>query len=216
MVSALYRWHNLGSREQGREELEGKVVRWRYALESRGLKISRKKAEYMPTKLDGNQQTTTKLGGGNIRRVHKFTYLGSVIDNEGNVEEEINNQIQCGWNNWRKVSGVICDRKVPIRLKGRLHKRMVRPAMTEGRKLDVTKVKMLSWMSGVTKKERNGELRAEIEVAGHGRTWRQSRGEEEEEEEEVEEQQQREREEVEEEEEEEEVEWEEEEEGGKA
>ncbi|XP_068208550.1 uncharacterized protein [Palaemon carinicauda] len=72
--------------------------------------------------MDGDQQTTIKLGGGNIKRVQKFKYLGSVIDNGGNMEEEINNRIQCGWNNWRKVSGIICDRKVPIRLKGREHK----------------------------------------------------------------------------------------------
>ncbi|XP_064116677.1 uncharacterized protein LOC135222522 [Macrobrachium nipponense] len=96
---------------ENREELEGKLERWRYALERRGLRISRKKTEYMTTKLDGNQQTTIKLGGGNIKRVHKFKYLGSVIDNEENMEEEINNRIQCSWNNWRKVSGVIWDRK---------------------------------------------------------------------------------------------------------
>ncbi|XP_064111346.1 uncharacterized protein LOC135218826 [Macrobrachium nipponense] len=76
------------------------------------------------------EQTTIKLGGGNINRGHKFKYLGSVVGNEGNME--INNRIQCGWNNWRKVPGVIYDRKVPITLKGRVHKAVVRPAMTYG------------------------------------------------------------------------------------
>ncbi|XP_064118973.1 uncharacterized protein LOC135223981 [Macrobrachium nipponense] len=145
---------------KNREELEGKLERWRYALENRGLRTNREKIE-----LDSDQQTTIKLGGGNIKRVHKFKYLGSVIDNEVNMGEEIKNRIQCGWNNWKKVSGIICDRKVLIRLKGRVHKAMVRPAMTYGlevapikktedRKLNVTEMRILRWMSRVTKMDR--------------------------------------------------------------
>ena len=66
-----------------REELERKLERWRYALESRGLRISRKKTEYMTTDLEGDQQATIKLGGGNIKRVHEFKYLGSIMDTAG-------------------------------------------------------------------------------------------------------------------------------------
>ncbi|XP_064098055.1 uncharacterized protein LOC135209277 [Macrobrachium nipponense] len=114
---------------ENKEELEGKLERLRYFLESRGLMISRKNTEYMSTQLEGDQQTTIKSGRGDIKKVHKFKYLGSVIDNEWNMEEEIKNQIQCGWNKWGKVYVVICDRKVPIRFKGRVHKAGVRPAM---------------------------------------------------------------------------------------
>ncbi|XP_064115065.1 uncharacterized protein LOC135221171 [Macrobrachium nipponense] len=91
----------------------------------------------------------------------------SVIDNEGNMEEEINNRIQCGWNNWRKVSSVICDSKVPIRLMGRVHKAEVRPAMTfgfwirssttkenRGQQVGRSRDEDIRWMSGVTKLDR--------------------------------------------------------------
>ena len=107
---------------RNREELERKLERWRYALESRGLRISRKKTEFMTTELDGDQQATIKMGGANIKRVHKFKYLGSVIDKAGGMEKEISSRIQGGWNNWRKVSGIICDKKVTVRLKGKVHK----------------------------------------------------------------------------------------------
>ena len=77
------------------------------------------------------------------------------MDNAGDMEKKINNRIQCGWNNWRKVSGIICDRKVSIRLKGRMHKAVFRPAMKiEGRKLDVAEMRMLRWMSGVTRMDK--------------------------------------------------------------
>ena len=66
---------------------------------------------------------------------------------------------------WRRVSGVICDRRVPIRLKGKVHKSVVRPAMTYGleaaprketgeKRLDVAEMKMLRWMSGVTLRDK--------------------------------------------------------------
>ena len=99
------------------------------------------------------------------------------MDTAGDMGKELNNQIQSGWNNWRKVSGVICDRKVPVKLKGRVHKAVVRPAMTygleaaplkktEARKLDVTEMKMLRWMSGVTRMDRvrNDHIRGTVKV----------------------------------------------------
>ena len=162
---------------KNRDELERKLERWRYALESRGLRISRKKTEYMSTEMDGDHQATIKLGGENIKRVKEFKYLGSMIDAAGDMGKEVNNRIQCGWYNWRRVSGVICDRKVPLRLKGRVHKAVVRPAMTygleaaplkkiEGRKMDVAEMRMLRWMSGVTKMDRvrNNYIRGTVKV----------------------------------------------------
>ena len=41
-------------------------------------------------------------------------------------------RIQAEWNNWRKVTGLVCDRKVPVRLKGCIYKAVVGPAMLYG------------------------------------------------------------------------------------
>ena len=38
---------------------------------------------------------------------------------------------QAGWSGW-SVSGVICDRMVPARVKGNVYKRVVRPAVLYG------------------------------------------------------------------------------------
>ena len=40
--------------------------------------------------------------------------------------------VQAGWNGWRKVSGVICDKRVSVRMKGNLYKMVVRPVLLYG------------------------------------------------------------------------------------
>ena len=40
--------------------------------------------------------------------------------------------VQAGWNEWRRMSGVICERRVPARVKGKGYKVAVRPAMLYG------------------------------------------------------------------------------------
>ncbi|XP_037800611.1 uncharacterized protein LOC119595567 [Penaeus monodon] len=43
-------------------------------------------------------------------------------------EERLNTEL----NDWRKVSEVICDKRVHVKLKGKVHKSVVRPTMTYG------------------------------------------------------------------------------------
>ena len=44
----------------------------------------------------------------------------------------VNKRTQCGWNNWRNISGVLCDKRVPPHVKGEIHKMIVLPAMLYG------------------------------------------------------------------------------------
>ena len=37
--------------------------------------------------------------------------------------------MQSEWNGWRKVSGVICDRRLPARVKRKVYSSVVRPVM---------------------------------------------------------------------------------------
>ncbi|XP_063609952.1 uncharacterized protein LOC134783878 [Penaeus indicus] len=114
---------------ESRRTLERKLEEWRVALESRGIRISRSKTEYFTTDMSGNQQATIKLNGTDLKRVKPFKYLGSVVDETVGMEREVNFRIRCGWNNWRKISGIIRDKRVPVRLKGKVHKAVVRPAL---------------------------------------------------------------------------------------
>ena len=55
--------------------------------------------------------------------------LGSILQSDGGMSTEINKRTQCGWNNLRKMSGVLCDKRVPPHVKGKINKMIVQPAI---------------------------------------------------------------------------------------
>ena len=125
------------------------------------MKVSRSKTEYL--KVGGlDDEEELKMQGEIVKRVKNFKYLGSTINSDGRCEEEVRKRIQAGWMNWKKVSGVLCDRKLSARVKGKMYKSVVRPAMLYGMetvavteklvaKMEVAELKMVRWALGVTK-----------------------------------------------------------------
>lgn len=66
---------------------------------------------------------------------------------------------------WRENTGIFCDNKMPLKLKGKLHTTVVRPALLYGspswtmyktyeNRLTATEMKMLRMSAGVTKLDR--------------------------------------------------------------
>ena len=43
----------------------------------------------------------------------------------GSCEKEVKKRVQAEWNGWRKVSGVICDQRLPARVKGKMYSSVV-------------------------------------------------------------------------------------------
>ncbi|KAL5555475.1 hypothetical protein UlMin_037711 [Ulmus minor] len=50
-------------------------------------------------------------------------------DDNGASGEDVDYRIKAGWTKWRTTSGVLCDRRVPAKLKGKCYKIIVQPAM---------------------------------------------------------------------------------------
>ena len=61
--------------EETREEVERRLESWKYALEKRGIKLSRSKIEYLCIN-GGNDNKTVKMENTKVSRVKKFKYLG--------------------------------------------------------------------------------------------------------------------------------------------
>ncbi|KAL5161290.1 LINE-1 retrotransposable element ORF2 protein [Glycine soja] len=166
---------------ESREELNERLETWRRALETHGFRLSRSKSEYMKCKFNKRRRVSNsevKIGDHIIPQVTRFKYLGSIIQDDGEIEGDGNHRIQAGWIKWRKASGVLCDAKVPIKLKGKFYRTAVRPAILYGtecwavksqheNKVGVAEMRMLQWMCGKTRldKIRNEAIRERVGVA---------------------------------------------------
>ena len=162
--------------EETREEVERRLESWKYALERRGMKVSRLKTEYLCIN-GGNDDETVKMEDTKVPRVKEFKYLGSTVQESGGCEREVKERVQAGWNGWRRVSGVICNKRLPARVKGKVYSSVVRPAMVYGletvavtkkqvEEMEVAEMKMLRFAMGVTRKDkiRNEHIRNTVKV----------------------------------------------------
>ncbi|KAK3511488.1 hypothetical protein QTP70_009004 [Hemibagrus guttatus] len=116
---------------ESREQVEENLERWRFALERRGMKVSRSKTEYMCVN-EREGSGTVRLQGEEVKKVQEFKYLGSTVQSNGECGKEVKKRVQAGWNGWRKVSGVLCDRKISARIKGKVYRTVLRLAMLYG------------------------------------------------------------------------------------
>jgi len=172
---------------ESREQVEENLERWRFALERRGMKISRSKTEYMCVN-ERQNNGALKLQGEEVNKVDVFKYLGSTVQSNGECGKEVKKRMQAAWNGWRKVVSVLCDRKLPARVKGKIYKVVVRPAMLYGletvalrkkdeAELEVAELKMLRYSLGVTRmdKIRNQYIRGTAHVGSLGAKIREAR-----------------------------------------
>ena len=108
---------------------------WRQALEAYNFCISRSKTEYMESKFSKrrtNSNLEVRIEDDTIPQVKRFKYLGSIIQNDGEIEGDVNHRIQAGWMKWKSASSVICDKRVTLKLKGKLYRTSIRPAILYG------------------------------------------------------------------------------------
>ena len=128
------------------------------------MKASRSKTEYMCVN-ERSDGETVLLQRVEVLKVKEFRYLGSTVQCNGSCGSEVKRRVQTGWNNWRRVSGVICDRRLSACAKGKVYKTVARPAMMYGletvsvikkqeAELVVAELKMLKFSLGVSRMDK--------------------------------------------------------------
>jgi hypothetical protein len=55
-----------------------------------------------------------------------------MLQSEGEIDEDVSQRIRAGWVKWIQASGVLCDKKVPNKLKGKFYITAIRLAMMYG------------------------------------------------------------------------------------
>jgi hypothetical protein len=131
--------------------------------------------DFSPTRhKDGN----VSLEGLVVAKKDTFRYLGSMLQKDENIDEDVRHRISAGLLKWRQASSVLCDKKVPQRLKGKFYRTAIRPAMLYGaeccptkrrhvQQLSVAEMRMLRWFCWHTRRDRvrNEEIRDRVGVA---------------------------------------------------
>ena len=166
--------------DDSRTGVNRKLELWRQTLESKGFRLSRTKTEYMMCGFSTTrrEEEEVSLDGQVVPQKDTFRYLGSMLQEDGGIDEDVNHRIKAGWMKWRQASGILCDKRVPQKLKGKFYRTAVRPAMLYGaecwptkrrhvQQLGVAEMRMLRWMCGHTRKDRvrNDDIRDRVGVA---------------------------------------------------
>jgi len=63
--------------------------------------------------------------------VNRLKFLGSMVQRNYGLEKDVRNRIMCGWMNCGKASDILCDKIMPLRLKDRFYKAVVKPAVMQ-------------------------------------------------------------------------------------
>ncbi|GJR46764.1 transport protein Sec24-like CEF [Tanacetum coccineum] len=100
-----------------------------------------------------------------------------MLHKSGRIDEDVSSRIKAAWMKWRAATGVLCDRNVPLKLKGKFYRVAIRPAMLYGsecwpitkalaNRVEVAELRMLRWTCGKTLRDMipNGVYRAQLEV----------------------------------------------------
>ena len=149
-------------------DTQNRLESWQKVLTDNGLKINVAKTEHLSTR---ETPLPIELNGEELKNVDHFKYLGSVIDKDGTIDRDMDLRVQAAWSSWRKLTGVLYDRKIPLRLKAKIYETIIRPALTYGsecwamkvtnkRKIATTEMRMLRGILGVSRRDhmRNEEI----------------------------------------------------------
>ena len=121
--------------DETQEGVNAKLNLWREVLESKGLRLSRSKTKYMECKLRANgglNRLGVRIGDHEVPKSDRFRYLGSILQKNGELNGDLNHRVQDGWMKWKSASAMLCDRRVPLKLKEIFYRTAIRPAMLYG------------------------------------------------------------------------------------
>ena len=100
-----------------------------------------------------------------------------MLQRDGDIDEDVSHRIKAGWMKWRQASDVLCDKRIPQKLKGKFYRTAIRPAMLYGaeywptkrhvQQISVAEMRMFRWICAHTRRDRvrNDDIRDRLGVA---------------------------------------------------
>ena len=63
------------------------------------------------------EEGDVSLEGQVVPKKDTFRYLGSMLQRGGDIDADVSHKIKARWIKWRQASGILCDNRVPQKLK---------------------------------------------------------------------------------------------------
>jgi hypothetical protein len=73
------------------------------------------------------EEGDVRLDGQAVPKKDIFRYLGSMLQKNEYIDEDVSHRIKVGWLKWHQDSGVLC-----LKLKDKFYRTAIRPAMLYG------------------------------------------------------------------------------------
>jgi hypothetical protein len=88
-------------------------------LEAKGFRLSRSKTEYIKYDFSATTQEKggVRLDGQVVPKKDTFHYLGSMLQKDGDIDEDVSHRIKTDWLKWCQACGILCDTRVPLKPK---------------------------------------------------------------------------------------------------
>jgi hypothetical protein len=86
--------------DESRTGVDQKLELWRQILEAKGFMLSRSKTKYMKCDFSATTQEEegdVRLDGQVIPKKDIFRYLGSMLQKDGDIDEDLSHRIKAGW-----------------------------------------------------------------------------------------------------------------------
>jgi hypothetical protein len=111
--------HNVVLVDESRIGVNEKLKLWRQTLKAKDFKLSRSKIKYMKYDFSAtrHEEMDVRLDVHEVPKKDTFHYLGSMLQNDGDIDEDVSHRIKAAWLKWRQVSGVLCDPRVSLKLR---------------------------------------------------------------------------------------------------
>jgi hypothetical protein len=92
--------------DESRTGVDQKLELWRRTLKAKGFRLSRSKTEYMMCNFSATTQEEggVRLDGQVVPKKDTFCYLGSTLQKNGDIYEDVSHRIKAGWLKWRQAS----------------------------------------------------------------------------------------------------------------
>ena len=87
---------------------------WNNTFRNRGLRMILEKAEVI---WRWTSCSHVVVDGKTIKQVNSFVYLGGTVCEDGGSSKEIQRRVEAGAAEWRRVEGIMWDRKLKKQLK---------------------------------------------------------------------------------------------------